>query len=93
MFFSLFLTQQEVLMGSSLPEVEAKLRADGPGLIQRAWMLWILVHCVTFGLVPDKYRVFWTATVNVGFGLVLSSTSNSSDGGDEPAQVQAEVAL
>ena len=45
-------------------------------------MVWVPAHVVTFTVVPQKFRIAWTATVSVGWLSFVSYFANQED---EPA--------
>lgn len=81
-----YLTKALVGGNYSLGEALRRYRADvvHHGLLKKYYMLWGPVQCVTFGIVPEHYRVSFMACVSFFWLIVLSSISSSAPKMSQP---------
>lgn len=52
------------------------------GLLDKYWMLWTPVQCISFGLVPQHYRISFMAFVSFFWLIILSSIATRNRDGD-----------
>lgn len=45
------------------------------GLLRKYWMIWFPVQCLTFGVVPQHYRIAFIALISFFWLIILSSIS------------------
>ena len=52
------------------------------GLLTKYWSLWFPVQCLTFGVVPEQYRITFIACVSFFWLIILSSISTRARNDD-----------
>lgn len=84
------------IFGTNLQESLTKYWKDvqTQGLLQKYFTLWGPVQCLTFGVVPEHYRVTFIAVVSFFWLIILSQISSKGDDIVETtASLQSEEAM
>jgi len=66
---------KNILVGLEKYVEDVKVR----GLLFKYWALWIPVQTLTFGVIPEHYRVLFVASISFFWMFILSSVSSSTE--------------
>lgn len=66
---------KSVIFNYSLKEAFNRYRDDvvNNGLLVKYWSLWGPVQCLTFGVIPQHFRIVWIAFVSFFWLIIFSS--------------------
>lgn len=62
------------------------------GLLKKYFLLWGPVQCITFGIVPEHYRVTFVAFVSFFWLIILSTIASKTPSPGDPANADALAA-
>ena len=71
-FMTVFFTYLGLLAGDSFGVIGNKIKADLFTAVQGSWKVWPFVHAINFRFIPNKFRMIYINSVQIGFNMFLS---------------------
>lgn len=68
-----------MLLGETLSVAFARLQAESLALDVKIWCIFIPSNFILFTYIPSPYRVVWTSSVSLGWGIILSICTSRGD--------------
>jgi len=75
---AVFYVSQGLMEGLSFDLAIARMRANFLGTVMLCLPYWVTMHCVTFSVIPTRYRIGWVSIAAVGWNMCISQLNASA---------------
>lgn len=75
-WISIYLLTTSILEGDKFEEAIQKVKSKCIPIIKSGLKLWVPVHMVTYGLIPQAYRLLWVGCVEIIWVTIMGSMAN-----------------